>query len=127
VTGDFYANTFITPLVAQEAPAFLDNPLKGSKMGKNYSGTGMYTNTISRLWLQRIPEPTEPFIQYLPVLDHSEALHGNAAGIGLANFTRRRLVEKIDYEYNIPQLWICQCLECCGFGFPTASRASIAR
>jgi hypothetical protein len=29
VVGDFYANTFITPLVALEAPSFLDNPLAG--------------------------------------------------------------------------------------------------
>jgi hypothetical protein len=29
VVGDFYANTFVTPLVAQAAPAFLDNPLSG--------------------------------------------------------------------------------------------------
>ena len=29
VEGDFYANTFVTPLVAQEAPGFLDNPLSG--------------------------------------------------------------------------------------------------
>jgi hypothetical protein len=29
VEGDFYANTLVTPLVAQEAPAFLDNPLSG--------------------------------------------------------------------------------------------------
>jgi hypothetical protein len=29
VEGDFYANTFVTPLVAQEAPSFLDNPLSG--------------------------------------------------------------------------------------------------
>ncbi len=29
VEGDFYANTFVTPLVAQEAPNFLDNPLSG--------------------------------------------------------------------------------------------------
>jgi hypothetical protein len=29
VEGDFYTNTFVTPLVAQEAPAFLDNPLSG--------------------------------------------------------------------------------------------------
>jgi hypothetical protein len=29
VEGDFYANTFITPMVALEAPAFLDNPLSG--------------------------------------------------------------------------------------------------
>jgi uncharacterized membrane protein (DUF485 family) len=30
VVGDFYANTFVTPLVAQAAPAFLDNPLSGN-------------------------------------------------------------------------------------------------
>jgi hypothetical protein len=29
VVGDFFANTFVTPLVAREAPAFLDNPLSG--------------------------------------------------------------------------------------------------
>jgi hypothetical protein len=29
VVGDFYTNTFVTPLVAREAPAFLDNPLSG--------------------------------------------------------------------------------------------------
>jgi hypothetical protein len=29
VVGDYYANTFITPLVALEAPNFLDNPLAG--------------------------------------------------------------------------------------------------
>ena len=29
VEGDFYANTFVTPLVAREVPAFLDNPLSG--------------------------------------------------------------------------------------------------
>jgi hypothetical protein len=29
VEGDFYANTFVTPMVAQEAPAFFDSPLSG--------------------------------------------------------------------------------------------------
>ena len=29
VVGDFYANTFVTPLVALGAPAFLDDPLSG--------------------------------------------------------------------------------------------------
>ncbi len=68
------------------------------EMGKNLSGTGMDTNIIGRLRLQGLPEPEEPFIQYLAVLDLSEASHGNATGIGLADFTTRRLVEKIDYE-----------------------------
>jgi hypothetical protein len=27
VTGDFYANTVVTPMVAREVPSFLDNPL----------------------------------------------------------------------------------------------------
>ena len=29
VVGSFYANTLVTPMVAMEAPAFLDNPLSG--------------------------------------------------------------------------------------------------
>ncbi len=29
VVGDFYTNTFVTPMVALEAPAFLANPLSG--------------------------------------------------------------------------------------------------
>jgi hypothetical protein len=29
VVGDFYTNTFVTPMVALEAPAFLTNPLSG--------------------------------------------------------------------------------------------------
>jgi hypothetical protein len=68
------------------------------EMGKNYSGTGMDTNMIGRLRLQGLPEPTEPAIQYLAVLDLSEASHGNATGVGLADFVTERLVEKIDRE-----------------------------
>lgn len=68
------------------------------KMGKDYSGTGMDTNIIGRLRLQAIPEPEEPRISYLAVLDLSEASHGNATGVGLADFTTERLVEKIDRE-----------------------------
>ncbi|MCA1728006.1 MAG: DUF362 domain-containing protein [Actinobacteria bacterium] len=66
------------------------------EMGKNYSGTGMDTNIIGRLRLEGLPEPTEPAIQYLAVLDLSEASHGNATGVGLADFVTERLVEKID-------------------------------
>ncbi|MCA1687979.1 MAG: hypothetical protein LC714_05190, partial [Actinobacteria bacterium] len=68
------------------------------EMGKNYSGTGMDTNIIGRLRLQDLPEPTEPSIRYLAVLDLAPGSHGNATGVGLADFTTRRLVEKIDHE-----------------------------
>ena len=66
------------------------------EMGKDYSGTGMDTNIIGRLLVQGELEPTKPAIRYLTVLDLSEASHGNATGIGYADFTTRKLVDKID-------------------------------
>jgi hypothetical protein len=58
----------------------------------------MDTNILGRLRLQGLPEPEEPFIQCLAVLDLSEASHGNATGVGLADFTTQRLAAKIDQE-----------------------------
>jgi len=66
------------------------------EMGKNYSGTGMDTNIIGRLRIEGVAEPTHTNIKYLAVLDISEESHGNATGIGLADFTTDKLVEKID-------------------------------
>jgi len=68
------------------------------EMGKNYSGTGMDTNIIGRLRLQGLPEPDRPRISYLAVLDLAPASHGNATGVGLADFTTERLVGKMDRE-----------------------------
>lgn len=68
------------------------------EMGKDYSGTGMDTNVIGRLRLEGIQEPDLPRVRYLGVLDLSESSHGNATGVGLADFTTRRLVEKLDPE-----------------------------
>lgn len=68
------------------------------RMGKNYSGTGMDTNIIGRLRLEGMPEPEEPSIHYLAVLDLSEESHGNATGVGLADFTTERLAGKVDRE-----------------------------
>jgi hypothetical protein len=66
------------------------------EMGKNYSGTGMDTNVIGRLRIQGSPEPESPYFTYLGVLRLSEASHGNATGIGLADFTTEKLVEVMD-------------------------------
>lgn len=65
-------------------------------MGKNYSGTGMDTNVIGRFQLEGLPEPERPRFRRIAVLDISPESEGNATGIGLADFTTRRLVEKID-------------------------------
>lgn len=68
------------------------------EMGKNYSGTGMDTNVIGRFRVQGEPEPVKPSIRRIVVLDLGEASHGNANGIGLADFTTEKLVKKIDFK-----------------------------
>jgi len=66
------------------------------EIGKNFSGTGMDTNVIGRLRIQGVPEPESPRIKRILVLDVAPGAHGNAYGIGLADFTTTRLVEKMD-------------------------------
>jgi len=67
------------------------------EMGKNISGTGMDTNVIGRIMFIGESEPESPKISRIVVLDLTEKAHGNATGIGLADFTTQRLVRKIDH------------------------------
>jgi len=66
------------------------------EIGKNYSGTGMDTNIIGRLRILGEDDHFKPDISYIIAGDLSEASHGNALGIGLADLTTRRLFDKID-------------------------------
>lgn len=66
------------------------------EMGKNISGTGMDNNVIGRTRIAGVPEPETPFIARVVVLDLTDESHGNATGLGLADFTTRRLVDKMD-------------------------------
>src|SRR3712207_1290364 len=68
------------------------------ELGKNFSGTGMDTNVIGRFRIPGVEEPESPNVKYLIVSDVSEAAHGNTLGVGLADLTTRRLLEKINYE-----------------------------
>ena len=68
------------------------------QIGKNFSGTGMDTNVIGRLRIQGSPEPDSPNIKRIIVLDVAPEAHGNAYGIGLADFTTERLSGKFDRE-----------------------------
>jgi hypothetical protein len=67
-------------------------------LGKNYSGTGMDTNVIGRFRILGVEEPGSPNAKYVIVSRLSEQSHGNALGIGLADFTTERLFEAIDRE-----------------------------
>ncbi|WP_270181159.1 lactate racemase domain-containing protein [Alkalihalobacillus sp. CinArs1] len=68
------------------------------EIGKNYSGTGMDTNIIGRIRVLGVEEPELPRVKYLIASNLSEASHGNALGIGLADLTTKRLYEKIDMK-----------------------------
>jgi len=68
------------------------------QIGKDKSGTGMDTNVIGRLGLFGIPEPKEPKIHRIVVLDLSAKTKGGAYGIGLADITTKRVIDKLDYE-----------------------------
>jgi hypothetical protein len=68
------------------------------EIGKNYSGTGMDTNIIGRIRVLGVEEPKKPSIKYVIASNLSEASHGNALGIGLADLTTKRLFKKIDLQ-----------------------------
>ncbi len=86
-----YSKTLLPSLPVERLDA-----LVVQTMGKNFSGTGMDTNVIGRLYIQGEAEPLKPFVRYLAVMNLSEDSHGNACGIGLADFTTTKLVEGID-------------------------------
>jgi hypothetical protein len=72
-------------------------------IGKNISGTGMDPNVTQR-WvdgysssLQRAGRPA-PFIRRIFVRDLTPESHGNAIGIGLADYTTARLVRAMDLQ-----------------------------
>jgi hypothetical protein len=68
------------------------------RMGKDISGTGMDPNVIGRWLVPGLAEPDRPRIRCVVVLDLTDASHGNAIGVGLADFAPARLLAKIDFR-----------------------------
>lgn len=66
------------------------------EMGKNFSGTGIDTNIIGRTRIQGVEEPQKPRIKRIAVFDLSGESHGNASGVGLADFVTQKIVDKMD-------------------------------
>jgi hypothetical protein len=66
------------------------------EMGKCYSGTGMDPNIIGRWRIDGVPEPVRPSVSRIVILDIADQSFGNAQGIGLADFTTQRLIDKMD-------------------------------
>jgi hypothetical protein len=66
------------------------------EMGKNVSGAGMDPNVIG-FWRREGGE-RRPDYRTLIVLELTPHSHGNATGIGMADLTTRRMIDKIDWQ-----------------------------
>ena len=81
------------------------------EIGKNISGSGMDTNVVGRKRaLRNQPCDGQPQMRNIFVRGLTERTHGNAAGIGLADFTTRRLVEGMNYQATV--------INCLTAGYP---------
>jgi hypothetical protein len=82
------------------------------EIGKNISGSGMDTNVVGRKRAFRMqPSPPGiPTMRLIYVRGLSEKTHGNATGIGLADFTSTRLVQQMDYRSTV--------INCLTAGYP---------
>lgn len=84
------------------------------QIGKNISGSGMDTNVVGRKYNDHVAAEHEwPKVKRIVVRDLTEPTHGNATGIGMAEFCRTRVVEKMDV--NITRI------NCLTGGHPTAA------
>jgi len=68
------------------------------EMGKNISGAGMDPNVTGRFTSPPECPPGSLNAKVVVVLDLTREAEGNAAGIGAADLTTRRLFDKIDFE-----------------------------
>jgi hypothetical protein len=84
------------------------------RIGKEISGTGMDTNIVGRKFNDHAgTEKDLCRVRRIYVRGISEGTHGNATGIGIAEFTNRRTVDAID--------WHATYVNCVTAGHPTAA------
>jgi hypothetical protein len=84
--------------LAARLPFDIMDVLIVDEIGKDISGLGMDSKVIGRMMQPGEEDPETPIITRIFVLDLTPKTMGNAAGIGLADFTTTRLVDKIALE-----------------------------
>lgn len=90
--------------IVPHIPADSLDVLVVQEMGKMYSGTGMDTKVLGRIRVFGETEPSSPVINKVVVLDLADNSYGNALGVGLADITTKRLVDKIDFQATYANL-----------------------
>jgi len=68
------------------------------EIGKDVSGVGMDPNVIGRLRVYGQPEPEFPSVRCIVACGLTDATHGNANGMGLADVVTRRLADRVDFQ-----------------------------
>jgi hypothetical protein len=88
------------------------------EIGKDISGSGMDTNVVGRKRAFRsTPPENQPVMRHIFVRGLSERTHGNAAGIGLADFTTTRLVRSMNYQATV--------INCLTAGYPEGANLPV--
>ena len=68
------------------------------RIGKDVSGAGIDTNVVRRMRVIGQPEPEPHGVTAIVALDLTDGSHGNAMGIGTADFTTARLLNRVDFD-----------------------------
>jgi hypothetical protein len=89
------------------------------EIGKDISGSGMDTNVVGRkraFRLDKAPDD-QPVMRLIFVRGLTEKTHGNAAGIGMADFTTTRLVQAMNYRETV--------INCLTAGYPEGANLPV--
>lgn len=89
------------------------------EIGKEISGSGMDTNVVGRKRAFRDDKGPgdQPKMRFIFVRGLSKHTHGNAAGIGLADFTTSRLIKAMNYRATV--------INCVTSGYPESANLPV--
>jgi Lactate racemase N-terminal domain len=88
------------------------------EIGKEISGSGMDTNVVGRKRAFRTKPPeNQPTMRFIFVRGLSAHTHGNATGIGLADFTTTRLTKAMNYKATV--------INCLTSGYPDGANLPV--
>jgi hypothetical protein len=88
------------------------------EIGKNISGSGMDTNVVGRKRAFRGQSSEgQPKMRHIFVRGLTATTHGNATGIGLADFTVSRLVKAMNYQATV--------INCLTAGYPEGANIPV--
>jgi len=99
-------------------PFFEADLLIIDEIGKDISGSGMDTNVVGRKRALRTDSlANQPNMRYIYLRGLTEHTHGNACGIGFADFCTTRLVKGMDYHATR--------INCVTSGYPEGANISV--